>query len=592
MAVVLQRGLEYHTLNLDLRLPAAPGEDSLFAVLHAEGLEGFREYNDRSHRMAQRLRIDWLARRKRPLSGILRLEQTLFNESTDLRETIRGRLAGGVYHGTGALRGSVLAGAVAERRQVGGNLGPLLESDLGLAGDPGGWSLDGRAGLRLENPGPRRNRMVELRLGGATGEAPARESFELLLKRRQEDLYPDPRQSALERRNDQNLELRNTLATRPAEWLNLAVRVEGWSREKRRRRLGSQTGVSGAGRSGHFEDLGFRAGLTQESRRGPLHSTLGFTVLRQRQDSRYDSPAGLSRNLSRIRANRLEGWMGLSSARDSLFLRGLLEMRRRDTDFSLAGGSSADPDYSDRFRRELLLGLRKAALAWATFGVELGLILDDERHLQAGRSAGNYGDRSYRAAFLHAVDPGQSLRLRGRTSVLTKYRLFDYDDAELPRSYVQRRFRHLQEVRAPLPSSNSAGSGGSASFLKWRQTLELKMLLILEDGGSFRREQRRELLSNSAQELQCDLAWVFSSGAWSVEPGIRWYNHRDFTWELQKGSRSRSLTRALFRRGPALRIRERLQGREGSLRILWERVDDNTRQSWNLWVDLNIGIDF
>lgn len=571
----LQRGLEYHSGSLGLDLAAAADRDSLALRLDADGLSGFRAWNDATRRLTESLRLDGFHRLAEALSGRLRVEQSLYNEKRSLRETLQGAADAGLLW-RGPLTASLLAGWMREQRQLGGDHGPRLE--LGLSGQtaPAGWRLDGEGLWRADNPGDRRNRELSLALDAVYDEGEAASNrFRLAVERGQEDFFPEPTLPAMERRGTQVYELSDRLRSRLATGVTLEAGLEGWSRRLGRERAAGDSRAL---------DRGVRLELEGAVERGRHRGRLSFSLDRQQEENDYRSSSGRSETLSRIQVNRLEGDWLWKPAADSLLASARVELRRRDTDFD--GAVRRDPDYLDQLAREGRLTFSRRLAAWARLALELSLKVEGERHLQASRSRANSVDRRWSAGARHALAPATGLRLKGRAQVQANYRLYDHDEAGLPRSWLQRRFSWEEGAGWDLPVAGEA-----------RWTLELDGGWILEDGGSFRREDGRELLSDSAEERRLGAGLLWRRGGWRLRPGWSWTGRRDWAWSLESGERRAAQVRDLFRRGPTLQLER--SGSKGTIaaQLLWERVDDGGLQgvrpvTRNLWAKGSARLDF
>jgi hypothetical protein len=588
----LERGLEYHTLQSSLGLARPFWSDTLRLALDLDGRQGFQDWNRQSGRVSQSASLGW----ERPvgdlswlLEGRSRYFAETFQGDRERRRTLQGDLAAGMAFRWGQARLRTLAGITADARRESTESGGLLRLGADTDGDQGPLAWQGTGSASLENLDSRRNRGAALELlANYDQSALARDEARLGLSYQREDLYLDPASSQLERRTESSLRLANTLISRPLAWSETRLETQVWRLDQTRLPLpgaaGATSSLSQPSRDSRHEDLGFDAGISQRAWWGKLEGQLRFSLVRQRQDSRYRSPGeALQTALSRIRSNRLETRLAWQPGADSLGLQASLVLHSRDTD-QQRGELARDADYTDRLQLELLWGWRRIFSPRATLWVQAGLARLGEQHLQATRSAGNHENRRWLLDFRHRLRPVGPWILEGSSRTLAAYRLFQYESLEEPRSTLQRRW--ILEER--LGSGPLHGLSRFSALKGWREELTLRAGLVLEDGGRYQRDQHLELLSDSADERTLGAQWQLSRGAWTIAPGLRWFSHRDYEWLLEEGERQRRLRRDLFRRGPELDIAYERRGVSASLTLYREVVHDGAGRDRNLWANLQL----
>ncbi|MCB1048084.1 MAG: hypothetical protein KDC10_12870 [Calditrichaeota bacterium] len=592
----LERGLEYHTIALDSRLEQPFWADTLRLQLQLDVRQGFRQYNKESARLQQSLVLGW----ERPAgdwSWLLEGRNSAFSETfqgdRERRRTLQGDLAAGLAHRWPLARVKALAGVGGDARRESTEGGPLFRFSGESRGEEGPFNWAGQSSGRLENLDRRRNRGADLSLDAHYGASPiARDDARLALQYQREDLYLDTESRQLERRTEVSTTFGNTLLSRPVDWSESRLETNVW--RLRQDRLPWETpaevtaALSQPTRESRHEDLGFEARFSQRAWWGPWEGRMGFSLRRQRQDSRYRSPGeALQTTLSRILSNRVDSGVSWQQGADSLGVGASLELRRRDTD-QQRGEQVRDADYTDRLALDLLSGWRHELGPWARIWLSAGLARMGEQHLQASRSSANHENRRWLLEFRHQLAPQGAWRLEGSARTLAAYRLFQYESVEDPRSTLQRRWI-LEEtlLSAPFPLI-----GRLSFFPGWRERLRVRAGLVLEDGGRYLRQSHLELLSDSANERQLHLQWRMQRAGLLLAPGLRWFSHRDYVWELDQGQRERLQRRDLFRRGPDLELEWMRQGLSSSLTLFGERVDDNARRDWNLWATLNLRLEF
>jgi|GEM_PF-3531970 len=568
------RGLEDHSARLDAAHSLWVGRDSLRLELRTEWRGGFRDYNRDSRRLFALSQLDGTHRLDGPWRLRWRTRHSLFNERRSLRETLGQVVEGGVRH-AGRVDGEVLAGWMQDRRQRGQDQGPRLNMGLGVGGLAGGVHLDGRGEVALEEPGARRNARQEARLNAAwQGPEDTRNNARLLVRKQREDAFPDPLQEKLERRSGLDLELENHYRGRLAPGALVLADVQAWNRRQDRR---PRAGEDSTATRGSFVDRGLEFRLEPTLELGSWRLQTAMVFLRQAQEAEYGAIGLISGTRSAIGRQRLQGRVIWLPARDSLTAFAATELRRRDTDFE--GASPRDPDDMDQARREGLLRWSRAFAGPSRVALEGGITLAAERHVQASRSRANHLGRTWRAAADHQLGLG-AWRLAGRSQVVADYRLYDFDDAEQPRSWIQRRLQVQERARRPI-----LDPGG-----RWRWTVEARGRWMEEDGGTFLRLDGRERMSDAAREWQVGLGLEARHRPWSLLPGWDWLERRDWDWSAAGGERSRELVRRQRRQGPLLALRR--QSATGDLRVdlKWEWMRDEnsglSRTRRNVWARL------
>ena len=592
----LDRGLEYHTFDIATRLAQPFWSDTLRLELGLDGRQGFRDWNRESGRLQQSMSLGW----ERPsgnwswlLEGRNRFFAETFQGDRDRRRTLQGDLAAGVAHRWPRARVHALAGVGADVRRESAEAGGLLRLGGESRGSEGLLGWQGKGSGTLENLDSRRNRGAALELAADYGQTTiARDEARLDLAYQREDLYLDPASLQLERRTESSTRLSNALVSRPVSWSESRLEADVWRiRQDRQPMLGPPgptVSLSQPSRESRHEDLGLDGRVSQRAWLGDWEGRLQFSLLRQRQDSRYRSPGeALQTTLSRIQSNRLEAGLSWRPGADSLGLESSLELRRRDTD-QQRGEQARDADYTDRLHLDVTTTWRRHLAPGATIWLQAGLARLGERHLQAARSAGNHENRRWLLEFRHRLNPVGDWRLAGTARTLAAYRLFEYESIEEPRSTLQRRW----VIEEHLTSGALRGLSRFAWIHGWREELHLKAGLLLEDGGRYQRTEHLELLSDSADERTLHVQWRMSRGGLELAPGLRWFSHRDHEWHLEEGERRRVLRRDLFRRGPEFQARWRSGGFTSSLSLYLEDVADGNNRDGNLWANLQVGWEF
>ena len=558
-----QRGLEDHKALFVLGHTLAGPRDSLSLDLRAEWRAGFRDYNRDSRRLYEQARLDGTRR----LPGPWRLRwgagQSVFNERRSLRETLGSSLDLGLRR-AGPLDVEVLGGWRQDRRQTGYDSGPRLRLGLTTRGVESDWQWGARGSWLAEQPGARRNVLALAALDAAwKGPESSRDDLSLSVKDQREDAFPDPLREDLERRRGLDLALENRFQGRLGRRGHLRADLSGWLRDQDRRPRGSSDSLGGT--RGSALDRGLELRTDQRLRLGTVETWLGLTLRRQLQDARYGALAHLSRTLSTIALNRLEGGLLWRPQDDSLSARAAVELRRCDTDFE--GPVRRDPDYMDQARREGRLRWSRSWPEGARLSLEGGVVLQAERHLQASRSRSNYLSRTWRTAAGHRLGLG-GWGLAGGGALVADYRLYDFDDPGQPRSWIQRRLQWEERARRPLegllPST-------------WALAGELRGRWMEEDGGSFVRREGLERISDSAREWQLESGLEARRGPWTLRPGWSWLERRDWRWSSPAGRLQRDLVRELRRQGPLWALSR--ASRRGALRLdlQWEWTRDQGR---------------
>lgn len=554
-----QRGLEDHQAALRYSHQTGDKRDSLALEGRLEWRAGFREYNRDSRRLLEQLHLTGSRRLGEPLRLRWAAGHSLFNERRSLRETLASTLDAGLGW-TGPLRLDLLAGWRRDRRQAGFDQGPRGSLSASLRQRFLDWELDTRAGLRLERPGRRDNQQGELGLA-ARWTGPERQRNELVvdLRRRREDSFPDPLRETLERRRTTQLRLDNRYRAGGPSASRLAVDVAAWH-DGQRRSPRSQEDSLGTGSGGSL-DRGLELVAEPVARRGGWEGALRAVWRRQAQEADYRVGGRDARTVSAIALNRLEGRLLWNPAADSLLLRGALELRRRDSEFS--GPQRRDPDFMDQTRRELLLRGSRSWRPGARLGLEAGVVLGVERHLQASRSASNYLGRTWRAGTDHRLARGP-WSWTGGGRVVADYRLYDFDDPEEPRSWVQRRL-----------SWSEAGRRGLGRAAGWTWAWEGSGRWMEEDGGSYERAPRLQRISGSAREWELGTLVEARRGGWQLRPGWNWLVREDWSWGAgEDGGRQRRRVRWLERQGPRLALEGRGPSQRLALELGWELSRD------------------
>jgi len=552
------RGLEDHRARLVLGGSQAGTRDSLRLDLRVEWRAGFRDHNRDSRRLWEALDLDGTRRLEGPWRLRWTGRQTIFNERRSLRETLGSSLDLGLRR-AGPLAAEALAGWMQDRRQTGYDHGPRWRLEAGASGREADLDWAGRGQWREERPGRRRNRRLEA--GVSThwqAAAETRNETRLTLRDQREDAFPDPRREDLERRRGRDLELRNRYRRQLGAPGELSVEFTAWNRGQDRRPRDAADSLAAS--RGSLLDRGLDLRLNLEQRRGRLTGGLAAVLLRQRQDAEYGPLDRTSRTLSAIARHRLDARLLWQPGGDSLSARVAAELRRRDTDFT--GPVRRDPDDMDQGRRELRLRWSRAPAPGARWAVEGGLDLDLERHVQASRSRANYLNRTWRAATDHLLGLG-AWRVAGGGSLVADYRLYDFEDPERPRSWIQRRLQLSERLRRPL--------GGGTD---WRWAGEGNARWMEEDGGSFLKSDGRERISDSAREWQAGLVLEARRAAWTLRPGWDWSERRDPRWDASAGRRQAELARLLRRQGPLLSVARLTATGALRLQVRWEWVRD------------------
>jgi hypothetical protein len=554
-----QRGLEDHQASLRYSHQTGTPRDSLALDGRVEWRAGFRDYNRDSRRLLEQLNLSG----SRGLCAPLRLRwaagHSLFNERRSLRETLASTLDAGLGW-KGPLNVDVLAGWRQDRRQTGFDQGPRASLTAALRRQLADWELDTRGALQLERPGRRDNQQAQLGLA-ARWAGPDRQRDELVLdlRRRREDSFPDPLGEVLERRRSTQLRLDNRFRMGAAGVSRLAVDVAAWHDGQRRAPRAARDSV-GSGRGGSL-DRGLEVAVEPTGRRGAWEATLRAVWRRQAQEAEYTVGERDARTLSAISLNRLEGRLLWNPATDSLSARAAMELRRRDSEFS--GPLRRDPDHMDQTRRELLLRGSRGWRPGARLGVEAGVVLGVERHLQASRSSSNYLGRTWRAGTDHRLARGP-WRWTGGGRVVADYRLYDFDDPDEPRSWIQRRLSWTEAGRRDL--------GGA---WRWQWAWEGSGRWMEEDGGNYDRTRGLQRISESAREWELGTLVEARRGGWMLRPGWNWLVRQDWRWSTgQVGGRERQGVRWLERQGPRLVLDGRTSRQGLRLEVAWEESRD------------------
>ena len=569
------RGVEYYLGRLELHLPVSRVQDSLSVTLDADGLAGFRSYNDDNTRLVQNLGLSWFRTTTR-LGWTAGFRQQAYKRRRHSDPVLSAELAAGLRYAAADWEAMLRAGAVGDQREQSEDLGPLLEAVAGTVLRFEDWRVATRGELRFDQPGERRNEQAILKIeAGTHATQSAGNQLQLSLQHMQEDIYAGLETSSIERRRNQGAEINNRLWSRPLDGLELAATVGGWLR----RQVRDAQDESASGRDTKYEDQGVDLGLEGHWQRGLFMTSTRFALTRSRQDSRYGE-AMSSRNLTRIQVNELSLNSALQGKRDTLDFRAETRMRRRDSDFERLS-ALRDEDYSDLGKHSLKLHYGKQIADWAGLGASIAWGLTQESHLQAERSGNNYNEYSLLAAVPHRLRLPADLVLHGKNSLRTSWRSYDHDSDENPRSYIQRRWQWLEQIDWRLP-------GGG----RWRRDLQVNARWLEEDGGSYRKSDGYELLSDSAEELEFECALSVSRNGWLFVPGFRWYRRQDWSWDLQDEERVRSLLRKLYRRGPLLTLACRQRLIEVSTELSWELVGDGGDSHNDFRVDLQLRYSF
>lgn len=559
-----ERGLEDHSARLQLAQAVAGPRDSLNLQLKAEWRAGFRDYNRDSRRWLEQLLLDGTRRLEGPLRLRWVARQSLFNERRSLRETLASSLEGGVRW-AGPLDLELLAGWMQDRRQTGYDQGPRARLALVSRQREGGWELAGRAEGQVERPGQRRNNL----LGGVLdaswrGPEEQRDELSLTLRQQREDAFPNPLREALERRSSLQARVGNRFRGRWGAHGTFQADISGWQESQDRRPLDGQDSLGAT--QGSSLDRGLELRAEPSRNLGSLEGALAFVFRRQAQEAEYGQVGRVSRTLSTIALNRLEGRLLWRPGPDSLLAQGAVELRRRDSDFS--GPVRRDPDYMDQTRRDLRLRWSHGWRPGARLGLEAGLTVGAERHLQASRSGSNYLNRTWRAGADHRAGLG-GFQAVGLGLLVADYRLYDFEDSTDPRSWIQRRLQWVERLRRPL------GSGPAS----WRLAWEGRARWMEEDGGSFQRGEGRQRISDSAREWELGTLLEGRRAPWILRPGWSWQHRLDWRWGGLDGSRERSLARHLVRQGPQLSLERESRRNRLALDLQWENVRDQGTQN-------------
>ncbi len=557
-----ERGLEDHSSRLLARQVFDNPRDSLNLELRVEWRAGFRDYNRDSRRLLEQLQLDGTRRLEGPWRLRWTARQALFNERRSLRETLGSSLDAGLRW-AGPLDLELLGGWMQDRRQTGYDSGPRLRAGALARTREAGWQLEGQGAWQAERPGQRRNSRAEVDLR-ARWRGPEDQSDEarLQLSQQREDAFPDPRQESLERRKTLQMRVENRFRGRLWEGGRYTADLAGWNESQDRRPRESADSLGGS--MGSSLDRGLEVRAEPVQRLGALEAALSFTLRRQSQEAEYGNVGRLSRTLSRIALNRLETRLLWRPARDSLFALGVVELRRRDSDF--VGPARRDPDYTDQARRDLRLRWSHSWRPGARLGLEGGLTLNTERHLQSSRSGSNYLNRTWRAGADHRVGLG-AFQTTGGGALVADYRLYDFDDPDEPRSWIQRRLQWEERVRRDL--WQAAGARGA-----WRLAWEGRGRWMEEDGGSFARRDGRERISDSAREWGLTTSLDLRHGTWTLRPGWSWQRREDWRWNDGSGTCNRRQVRDLARQGPQLLLGRESRRSHFSLDLQWEQVSD------------------
>ena len=554
-----ERGLEDQSARLQAQHIAQNPRDSLIVELRAEWRGGFRDYNRDSRRLLGQFLLDGTHRWEGPWRARWVARQSLFNERRSLRETLGSSLDAGLRW-AGPLDVELLGGWMQDRRQTGSDNGPRLRVGLAAQAREAGWELVSRGSWRAEQPGRRHNALTEGDLRARwRGPEEQRDDLRFSLKQQREDAFPDPLREALERRRTLQLRLENRFQSKLGPRGSFQADVAGWQEKQDRRPLTGADSLTST--QGSSLDRGLELRTEPVQRLGSWEAGLAFTYRRQAQEAEYGSVGRLSRTLSSISLNRLEGRLLWRPGADSLLALGTLELRRRDSDFS--GPVRRDPDYMDQARRDARLRWSHARRPGARLGLELGLTLNAERHQQSSRSGSNFLNRTWRAGTDHRTGLGPVQAVGGGV-VVADYRLYDFDDVDDPRSWIQRRLQWEERLRHEWRHSRGA----------WRLAWEGGGRWMEEDGGSFGRRDGRQRISDSAREWELRTLLEGRRGAWTLRPGWSWQSRRDWRWSELSGSRERRQVRHLLRQGPLLSLRAQGRRQQLELDMQWEDVRD------------------
>lgn len=556
-----ERGHEVHSGRILVSHLHQDDGDSLRLGLVADWRDGFRDYNRQDRRISQQLDMLLYHDLGPSLQLLGRIEEELYNEKRFQRESFDLAAESGIGW-QGPLRVELLGGWTRYRRAERLEDGPRLRGGLGLQRSGPGWTLGTNADMLWEEPGSRRNREAQAGLEFTwRGDEETLDLLRLSYDLQQEDVVQDSRLATLERRRRQNVRVFNRFET-PVPGLGRGVvEVDAWSRRQRRdpRSADSLSTTS----SGDSRDLGIRLDASHRMDHGPLYHEVVFVLLRQNQQDAYGPHGRPSETNSQVLLNRLDlelGWNTGVFPTDTLRLRAKAELRGRDTEFE--GAVARTDDFTDHALRDIEWSWTLPLRPGARLRAELGLLHQVERHLQAEYSRNNHLRRSWRAGFEHRLRLGRLL-LTGESFLLADYRLYDYDSATQPRSWLQRRLRMREQPEWLL---DMPGPG--------RWTVKLPLAWVEEDGGSYLRDEGLERISNSARELRADPLLVWIHRGLSIQPGFSWYMRRDYTWSAGSEGRIRTQSRALYRRGPRLVLHASRGGHRFSLDLLLAKVRD------------------
>jgi hypothetical protein len=568
------RGLEDHSARLLASHSVAQGKDSLRLEVKAEWRAGFRAYNRDSRRLFEQTLLDGTHRLDGPWRLRWKARQSLFNERRSLRETLGQSLEAGIRH-AGFVEAEVLAGWMQDRRQSGQDQGLRVGASLGMAGTSGTLRLDGRGSAVLEEPGDRRNQRQEAVVNAHwKGPEETRNSTRLALRRSREDAFPDPLVEKLERRGSLDLEVENLYQGRLAKGALMSARVQAWSRRQDRDPRDEE---DSSATHASYLDRGLELQLEPFLSAGAWRLKGGLLFLRQAQETQAGTMTAAGGSRSAIARQRLHAQLLWLPGSDSLGLFSATELRRRDTDFM--GLLPRDPDDMDQARREGLLRWSHVLGTGARLSLECGLQLSAERHVQASRSQANHQGRTWRAAAGHRMRLGAWL-LAGSGQVVADYRLYDFDSADEPRSWIQRRLQVQEKARRELALPRS----------RWRWTLETRGRWMEEDGGSYLKADGLERLSDSAREWQTGVSLEARRGSWALTPGWDWLDRRDWDWSAASGQRRSTLVRWQRRQGPLLQVHRATATGSLHLDLKWEwvgeRLSSSPRPRRNLWARL------